>query len=387
MVDVRTRQSAWFALSNLTPIRVLDDVDGPRLFTAKADDGLLLLCYSCDSTPTGERYLVAPTTDHVVDLILTNERTLRDALLSQGFLWLAEQRNDGVTRSLGLVDQTNLPSYMLPREGIYLAPTPETLLRVRLKGAALRRGRVPASVVRRAVDGATAAVKVLIRHALRVQPATGRPPDRFRRYYDLPATEFAFRSFEVTFGMPDMPAQQELTEDKAILDEAGRLLNAGLSWASSPGGTALAISGTTEQTAVIEALSYLSPPQQGVVEEVEVSGALARSAGPTVLLTRVASEKVRQARKDLRNVGEVTYEGVVREFDKDKLTFWLRSPIGLDVVRVSFTEDKYNDALLAFDTGRLVTIFANRSDSASSAAELISIAFKGELPEALDQKP
>ena len=44
---VATTACPWFKLSRLVPERVLDELDGPRLFTARTDDGQLVLAYLC----------------------------------------------------------------------------------------------------------------------------------------------------------------------------------------------------------------------------------------------------------------------------------------------------------------------------------------------------
>lgn len=373
---VASTTCSWLKLSQLEPVRVLDEIDGPRLFTVYSEDGQLLLAYMCGEDETVERFLLVPTSDRIVEAISNNKLTLRDALTQQAFMGMVDRHRDGILSTPVQVDFGVLPSTALPRSGTYLNPVPQPLLNVRLIGTELKPEKVPASVVRRAVDGATGAIRTLIRHVLDVRQDAGRPSDWLRRYYDLPATGFAFRSFEVSFGTPEQPVQQNVTDDDKVLEEVSRLLNMGLEWASEADGKEAGTS--REWAAIVEAMSYLTPPQKGVVETVEVSGRLAKSAHKVVSLSRLASERVGFARKKLAasNPSEVTYEGLVREFDKDQLTFWLRKPDGSNILHVTFTSDQYDDALLAFDTERVVTVFAYRASEMKREAELISIAFK-----------
>jgi len=371
-------------LSALRPARVLDDVDGPRLFTVLSDDGDPFLAYLCDEDGEVERFLLVPTAERIVASIERNELSLRDAMMQQARMFMVDLHRDGTLSAPVCVDPSLLPESVLPTPGAYLLPLANTLLRVRLIGSQLAPHRVPASVVRRAVDGATSAVRALIRHVLDVRPATGRPTDQFRRFYDLPATEFAFRSFEVSFGMPAEPAQLDITDDQNVLGEVSRLLSAGLEWAAATDDSEAPT--TREWRAIIEALSHLTPPQKGVVESVAVSGTLARRARQPIVLEREAAERVGYVRRKMNAASpmEVTFEGLVREFDKDALTFWLRNSDGTNLAHVSFTEDQYDDALLAFDSERVVTVFAYRPDAAKMSIELISIAFKGEAPPVSD---
>lgn len=375
--------NSWLKLSRLVPVRVLDELDGPRLFTVLGDDGQLLLAYVCGEDETSQRVLIVPTSNRIVDAIERSNITLRDALTQQAVMCMVDQQHDGTLGAPAQVDFDDLPSSALPRPDTYLRPLPQPLLRVRLIGDTLKPGKIPASVVRRAVDGATGAVKTLIRHVLDVRKDTGRPAEWFRRYYDLPTTAFAFRSFEVSFGTPEQPAQQDMADDPKVLEEVSRLLNIGLEWASAAEGKEAGSS--QEWAAIVEAVSHLTPPQKGLVDSVEVGGQLTRRSRQSVTLSRTASERVGFARKKLsaRNPSEAVYEGLVREFDKDQLTFWLRKPDGTNLLHVSFTDDQYDDALLAFDTERVVTLFAYRASETAKEAELVSMALKGggEQPE------
>lgn len=369
----------WLKLSKLEPVRVLDELDGPRLFTVKSDDGQNLLAYMCGEDSAVERFLLVPTSDRIVKRIECNELSLRDALTQQAVMVMIDQRRDGSLGDPVAVDFADLPTSALPRAGTFLSPLPRPLISVRLIGDELIPGRVPASVVKRAVDGVTGAVRTLIRHVLDVPQDTGRPTDSFRRYYDLPATAFAFRSFEVSFGRPE---PQDLADDSQVLNDVSELLTKGLEWASATDGQEAG--STREWAAVVEAISHLTPPQKGIIESVEIGGLLTKCSRQVFTLSREASERVSFARKKLasKNPSEVAYEGVVREFDKDQMTFWLRTHGGADILHVSFTPDQYDDALLAFDTEKLVTVFAYRASESKRVAELISIAFKAEPDEA-----
>ncbi len=106
-----------------------------------------------------------------------------------------------------------------------------------------------------------------------------------------------------------------------------------------------------------------------------MSGALAGRPRDAFSLTRTSSDRIGNARKRLSVERHArTHEGFVREFDKDKLTFILRTAAGDTIQTVGFTEDQYGDAWLAFDTERPVTIVVEELPG-TSVADLVSITF------------
>jgi hypothetical protein len=62
-----------------------------------------------------------------------------------------------------------------------------------------------------------------------------------------------------------------------------------------------------------------------------------------------------------------TDRGFIREFDKDKLTFVVRNGKGETLRSVEFSEEQYDDALVAFDTDRAVTIVTTETAGAPNA--------------------
>lgn len=360
------------ALTTLMPERVLDEYDGPRLFTVRSHEGHLFLAYQCGEDGQLERFLLVPADDAFVADIEQNRLSLREALVRRGWAWLVDRRRSGRITKPARVYPGDLPESALPTPGIRLHPGPQVLLRVRMIGEELTPGHVPASVVKRAVDGATGAVKALAYHALSLLPSAGRPAENFRRYYDLPAVEFAFQSFEIAFGMPESPDQLHVDE-RTTLDRMRELLTKGLCWAIAKNEQQL--ESTAEWSAIVDALAKLAPPHAGAVEAVDLSGMLAGQARGSVRLTRLATARINDARKRLSPERRMrTYEGFVREFDKDRFTFILRNTRGETVQNIRFSNDQYDDALLAFDTEKPVTVVAEEAPG-SQLAELLSMTF------------
>lgn len=373
-----SRACEWLKIEKLEPVQVLDEFDGPRLFTARSQGGQLLLAYSCAEDESASRFILVPTSEHIVKDIENNVLPLRAALTQQALACIVEVRSDDTLNGPYEADLATLPESALPAPDARLNPVPAPLLRVRLIGKELKKDLIPASVVKRAVDGPTGAMRALLRYVLGAD-SDGRPSELLRRYSDLPAIDFAFRSFEVSFGTPEQTQQPLLPMDQHVLEEVSRLLETGLAWASEADGREALPN--EEWRAIVEAMAHLIPPQKGVVERVDVDGLLTGLTPRRTTLTRDASERVGFARKQLAasNPSEVAFEGFVREFDKDHLTFWLRNQAGTNILHVSFTEEQYEDALLAFEADRFVAVFAHMPSKLRQEADLISIAFKGDV--------
>ncbi len=62
------------------PVEVLDDYDGPRIFTLKDTDGELNLAYWSDGDQGNSRYVVVPTKKKTLDSLRTGEIGVFDAL-------------------------------------------------------------------------------------------------------------------------------------------------------------------------------------------------------------------------------------------------------------------------------------------------------------------
>ena len=205
----------------------------------------------------------------------------------------------------------------------------------------------------------------------------------------VPAIGFAFGSFQIEFG-PPVSGGQWMLEGKEALQTACELLKEGLQWVTRPESQELPQ--TSRSAAIIEALVQLAPQQKGVVSLVEVSGDLVGHPRTIFQLTRISSDRINHARKRLAVARHVrTHEGFIREFDKDKLTFILRTATGETLRTVSFSEEQYEDALLAFDTERFVTIIVEELPGDSADLVLVtsmtSDGLQGENDINLEGKP
>ena len=199
--------AAWPEIGTLDPEHVLDDYDGPRLFTLRARGGELLLAYQCGEDRATERFLLVPADAALVMEIETNALPLRAALLGRGWAWIVDRRRDGTLASPMRVDPHHLPEHALPAEGIRLAPDTPPFLQLRLTGPEMPAGQVPASVITAALAGATAAMRLLAGHVQRALRVSGRPPEAFRRLYDLPTAAFTFGSLTIAIRFADGDAE------------------------------------------------------------------------------------------------------------------------------------------------------------------------------------
>ena len=349
-------------LGPLTPEDILDELDRPMLFTARAGEGDRLLVCFLDAEDAGDVRLVVPTRDSIVAELRAGKLTLRDALW-QPWAWL--QFHD----ELRAVAVDALPSDCLPLAGTYLEPEHQPVVSIRLLGDFDDRN-VVASIINRAAESVRKSLKVLIDYVTETS-ADGRPYDSQRRLYDLPAKRLAYGSFEVDFGEP---AQAGLLPEEAdILIRASELLNEGLDWALKPSGAAPQ---DEKWNAILSALRYLVPPATGVVKDVELAG---KMTARRVHLNRNATRNVFQALK-VRS-GEmlvVSYVGRIREWDKDRLSFILRSADTAEQ-KCFFGDELSEEVEIAFDDETLVRV-VGLQDVRATRTDVLLIHREGEAP-------
>jgi hypothetical protein len=310
-------------LGTLDPVEVLIDIDGPRLFIARSLAGDELLAYHAEETDTELAWIVVPTDASTMAHLRAGDLPLRDAL-RQPWVWIVTQAVTGEVLRTSRVSFADIPNECLPTIGATLVERPTPLLVVRAVGPMLTDREVPASVVRRVIDGAMHAMKALVEHALDVVPSEGRPTERLRRYYDLPTQRISFGSLEVAFGDPFATGEAPLLpRDQQALDRSSQILRRGIEaiqGAEPMDGAPL----NAELGISLDALSGLLPPGSGAIEEVYLGGRLV--AGPTQRLTREHASRARRiARRTLPMTEPVQVQGLIRELDKDALTFIVRS--------------------------------------------------------------
>jgi hypothetical protein len=106
------------------PVEVLDDYDGPRIFTLKDADGdLNLACWS-DGEQGNSRYVVVPTTTKILDSLRSGELSVFDAL-NQPRCWVCDILASGDVGMCWRVDFDSIPRDALPSAGTVLLPTLE----------------------------------------------------------------------------------------------------------------------------------------------------------------------------------------------------------------------------------------------------------------------
>jgi hypothetical protein len=349
------------SIGDLAPAEVLYEFGEPLIFTTYSARGRLLLAYTSAESIADctTRLIVVPTSASLIRKLKRGILTVYEAL-DQPVVWAVDRLFDGsVCRAQELSELTQVPEAFLPSIDRTLWPELMPLFSCRLLGREVVEGAIRASVVARAVQGTTAALKKLLEVVKAVGPQTGRPLDSHRRDYDLVTQHFAFRSFEVGFVAKARSDGDQAAD--AIYEDAGRRLRVALDWAaegpvSSPP--------TIE---MLEVLKQLVPPSQGDIERVELRGRmLPNIVDRPVVLTRAASMRVRSAIAELRERNRLLLEteGRVREFDKDELTFTLRErPADDEDLNCQFSEQLFDDVNEAFSTDARVIVQGRMASS------------------------
>lgn len=359
---------------NWVPDRVLYDFDGPRIFTVRHELGDFL-AYACDEDDAITRYLLVPTGDDMLAALEKGLLTMREAL-AQPWLWIVDVGFDDVPRQIWRSTLDAIPDHRLPKPWAMLWPHLEPLLAVRLSGPHLIKGRITASVIKRAVEGSTYTLKKLAE--LRLSSRTPPPDQRsltVRRLYDLPMQHLAFNSFMIAFRVPDT-TQLQLGGDGVLeqeYDEMGRRLAEALDWVT------LAASGDESRPIdpdLLEVLKKLTPPQTGLVEQVEIRGQLLRhQPRQTYTLTRDATQRVGRARAQRESpVTSLTATGLIEEFDKGRLTFILRyTDVGRDIT-CAITDELYDEVMELFQQDEVRATIFGLEVSGNRLVQVIHIA-------------
>ncbi len=325
--------------------RVLYEAEFPVVFLSRTENGQQLIAYVADDNREGTFTVLAPVSARSLAGLERGTLSVRDALMSS-WMWLHVVSPSG--GGLWPTDVEKLSDRHLPQPATPLHPEHEPILRTRAIGEQVALGRMPASVVAFVADATRRAVKTLLDYVL-VVPSEGRPREEHRALYDLPVQNFAFASFELSFGPPDeglFPREQ--------LREAAGMLERGLFWASTNESGPLTAETDAEREAILRAALLLTPPQAGPITAVQVSGLWIPRG--TIRLSRDSRRRVRQELRRVDSERVVSYTGRIGELDIDNLSFILRDVEDGQDRRGVFEENVLDDMMSFFAESHRVAV-------------------------------
>lgn len=315
---------------------LLYEADTPVLYVTHTVQGQPLLAYVADDSTQLTTTLLAPLSDGLLDALKRGALGVREALSSS---WLWMHVSDGQHLDAWVTEIDEIPGLHLPVPGTPLFAEHEPVFRTRAVGEEVVLGKMPASVVAFVADATRRAFKTILDFKFETR-TEGRPTEEHRALYDLPIQQFAFASFELSFGAPD-----EGFFPREAVREAATLLMDGLRWASEvnsrnplPGET------DDQRAAVLRATLLLTPPLSGAIEEVQVSGLWL--PGERVRLTRESRRKVKAELRTVDQDHVVAHNGRIREVDVDNLSFILRDTDDGQDRKGYITEEHLDDVLL-----------------------------------------
>lgn len=334
---------------------VLVEFDGPRLFSAETTICTALFM-QVDENDSHMRFIVVSADERLVSALKTGMLTVRGAF-DQPLLWVVETDLNYSPCRAWRSALVALPESILPEPGLMLWPHLQPVFTLRAIGEGLSAGKVPASVIRLVVDGASTALRKAASYTHNEPSRQGRAKNVLKRLYDLPAQHFAYNSFEVAFKRPDEDQETLLPENEADeMQQIGEALRIAISTslAGDEEGKALKALDLT----LLEVLEKLVPPASGIVTAFEVGGSLLGRQGKCYTLDRQVSNKVRHALHAVRYKEEqiTTLKGVVAEMDKGNLSFTLRQTSDQKDHICMFQADIFDEVMEAFYSEYSVTI-------------------------------
>lgn len=101
------------------PTRILYEFDGPRIFLCEDIPGNAYLAYQCGEDRTTLRFLVVPCGEDAERRLATGKTNVRDAL-SRPKAWILDLGYDWTPRHCWKVEVDDLPSCVLPKQGVML---------------------------------------------------------------------------------------------------------------------------------------------------------------------------------------------------------------------------------------------------------------------------
>lgn len=339
---------------------VLIEYDGPRLFVAQTELCLALF-FMVDENDKAMRFIVVPTNQKIIDQLKKGLLTVYEAL-EQPLLWVMETDLDLKAKEVRATRLQDIPEAVLPTQGLMLWPHLQPVFSLRAIGEGLAPGKVPASVIRQVVEGASTALRKAAIHFLNKNNQQ-EARKTLKSFYDLPAQHFAYNSFEVAFRLPESAQQTLLAEDIQEIHEIGTALQTAIELMQLNSNDSENLQKL--DILLLEALEKISPPLSGIVTEFEVGGTLLNKENKKFVFNRESSRQIRTTLQAKRQEQEkiTQIEGLVSKLDKDNLTCTLRETSDGKDHACSFSIETLDEVLEAFYHGARVTISGRETKS------------------------
>jgi hypothetical protein len=122
MMGKVTGRTTAFDWIDITPVNVLYEFDGPRIFTCRDNAGELLLAYQCGAEGPASRFGVVPFTPALERRMVDGEITVRESL-DQPRTWLIDVNADWEITAAWQVRMEDIAPSCLPRAGAMLLPS------------------------------------------------------------------------------------------------------------------------------------------------------------------------------------------------------------------------------------------------------------------------
>jgi hypothetical protein len=356
------RPDGEVAFNQISPLRILYELDGePIIFTTSV--GLRsLLCYKISNRENRSKYIASPTSELIIQKVVSGVFSLREAVV-QPWQWLVEVNEDdfSVCRSW-TIDGNTIPDGILPKQGVPLyyrhRKDTQPYLSIKYSGGQVAGGLIPLSVIKSAVDGVYASLVGMFSAAAQ-QAARGISEGKIRRALEIPTRQMVHASLMIAIEKPVINVESfERQFDPNLVDQSIETArDRFLSSAHIIAGTVSNISNikkvAPDHIDALEIISKIVPAQNSFFDAIEIGGQQPGSINEPAIIRSRHSRLLRETYYEARGTPR-SFDGEVFLINGGSHQFTMTAHTR-NITCVA-TNETHNDAIDNLKKGDRVTV-------------------------------
>ena len=340
-------------LSNIRPIKTLYFFQEPQIFVALDEGNLLLLCLKVDEIESGNLYLVAATSNSLLESLVAGSTSLL-AAFHQPWCWLVTTDNGFQSTDVQSITINDVPKEYLPYSGAglypdhgiikdqyYRAERDKPFLSVKFEGDSLRDGKMGFDVFAGLVQSTYQSLRRLFIPAVDQLTKRGLSEASLSKVLFMPMREVPrFASLQIEVDRPEVNVKGVRQDVNLTDDNTEETMD---NYSSQFMREAVEINRIAKQehiskqfsyglTSAFEALHLLVPSDGSVFEEIRIDSRTA-DGDHSVVIDLDAGRRISEAYKHLTR-GKRSIIGSVVELNKRSSSFIVRTNVGREVTCV-----------------------------------------------------